>query len=146
MIKCIAFAFALVISLPAVAQSQGDLLGKCLADNTTGKDRKDLARWIFVAMAAHPEIRDLASISQEAGDKTSRAMGALVTRLLTESCPKEVQAVARGEGSQAMKRAFETLGQLAMLELTSNAEVAASVAGFERYVDKAKLNAVFAGK
>jgi hypothetical protein len=29
-----------------------------------------------------------------------------------------------------------------MLELTSNAEVAASVGGFERYVDKAKLSSV----
>src|SRR5664279_2796944 len=146
MIKYIALTFALLCPLPAVAQSQGDVLGRCLADNTTGKDRKDLARWIFVAMAAHPEIRDLARVSPEAGEKASREMGALVTRLLSESCPKEVQSVARGEGGQAMKKAFETLGRLAMLELTSNAEVGASVAGFERYVDKAKLTAVFESK
>jgi hypothetical protein len=146
MIKCIALAFALLCSLPAVAQSQGDLFAKCLADSTTGKDRKDLARWIFVAMAAHPEIRDLASISPEVSDKSSREMGALVTRLLTENCAKEAQTVARGEGTQAMKKAFESLGRLAMLELTSNAEVAASVGGFERYLDKAKLTAVLEAK
>lgn len=146
MTNCIAWVFALLCSLPALAQSQGDVLGKCLGDSTTGKDRKDLARWVFVSMAAHPEIRDLANISPEISDKSSREMGALVTRLLTESCVKEAQAVARGEGSQAMRTAFEALGRLAMLELTSNAEVAASVAGFEHYVDKAKLTAVFEGK
>jgi hypothetical protein len=97
-------------------------------------------------MAAHPEIRDLASISPEASDKSSREMGALVTRLLTENCAKEAQAVARGEGTEAMKKAFESLGRLAMLELTSNAQVAAAVGGFERYLDNAKLTAVLEAK
>jgi hypothetical protein len=26
----------------------------CMADSSTGKDRKELARWIFVAMSSHP--------------------------------------------------------------------------------------------
>jgi len=146
MIRCVALAFSLLISFSAVAQSPGDLVGKCLADNTTGKDRKELAAWIFVAMAAHPELRDLATTSPGAGDKTARAMGALVTRLLTESCAKEVQALARAESSDAVTKAFETLGRLAMLELTSNAEVATSATAFERYVDKAKINALFVAK
>ena len=146
MFKPIAFIFALLVALPAIAQSQGDLLGTCLADNTTGRDRKDLARWIFVGMAAHPEIRDLANASQEAADKSSRAMGALLTRLLAESCAKEAQAAARGGDSKAMKRAFEILGQIAMVELTSNADVAASLSGFERYLDRAKVAAVLEAK
>ena len=29
----------------------------CLSDNTSGKDRKLLAKWIFLAMAAHPEFK-----------------------------------------------------------------------------------------
>jgi hypothetical protein len=45
-----------------------------------------------------------------------------------------------------MNKAFEALGRLAMLELISNAEVAASVGGFERYLDKAKLTAVLEAK
>ena len=34
-----------------------EALSRCLADNTSGRDRKDLARWVFFAMAAHPEIK-----------------------------------------------------------------------------------------
>lgn len=142
----LALALGLAAAPLAQAQVQGESLAKCLADNTTGKDRKDLARWIFVAMASHPEIRDLASASEEAADQASRSMGALVTRLLAESCPREVQAVARGEGPMAMRRAFETLGQLAMMELTSNKDVAASITKFERYVDRAKVTGVLEGR
>ena len=142
MARLIVVTFALLLALPTIAQTQGDDLGKCLADSTTGRDRKDLARWMFVAMAAHPEIRDLANPSQDVAEEASRAMGVLVTRLLTESCPKEVQAVASGEGSQAMRRAFETLGRVAVVEIMSNAEVTASISGFERHVDRRKINAV----
>ena len=146
MAKLVALIFAVLFALPAIAQSQGDLLGKCLADNTTGRDRKDLARWVFVAMAAHPDIRDLANASQEAADKTSRAMGALVTRLLTESCPQEARAAAHGEDNKAMRRVFVILGQLAMLELTSNPDFSASMSRFERYMDRARITAVLEGK
>ena len=146
MTKLIALTFALLLALPTFAQAQDDQLGKCFADNTTGRDRKDLARWVFVSMAAHPEIRDMASPSQDVAQEASRAMGRLVTRLLTESCLKEVQAISGGEGSQAMRRAFENLGQLAMSELMSNAEVTASISGFERYIDRDKINAVLRSK
>lgn len=146
MLRSFAIAIAIALSLVGPAQAQGDVLAKCLADNTTGKDRKDLARWIFVAMAAHPEIRDLANAPPEAGDRASRTMAALVTRLLTESCLSEVRSVAAADRPQAMRRAFEVLGQLAMMELTSNSDVAASISGFERYVDRGRVNALLEGK
>ena len=146
MSRLIALTVALLLALPAFAQAQADQLGKCFADNTTGRDRKDLARWIFVSMAAHPEIRDMANPSQDVAQEVSRAMGLLVTRLITESCPKEVQAVFGGEGSQAIRRAFENLVQLDLSELMSNAEVSASISGFERYLDRGKINAVLRSK
>lgn len=142
MAKLIVVTLALLFALPTIAQTQGDDLGKCLANSTTGRDRKDLARWMFVAMAAHPEIRDLANPSRDVSEEISRAMGVLVTRLLTEDCPKEVQAVTSGEGSQALRRAFETLGRVAVVEIMSNEDVTASISGFERYLDRRKINAI----
>lgn len=59
--KLVTIAFAVIITTPALAGPYTDALGSCLADNTTGKDRKELARWIFVAMSAHPEMRDLSN-------------------------------------------------------------------------------------
>jgi hypothetical protein len=119
MIKSVALSVSLLLGFAGIAHAQSDALTKCLADNTTAKDRKDLSRWLFVAISAHPEMQDLAVNSQEANEQAYRAMGVIVTRLLTESCLREVRAVFKsGQGSQAMDGAFEALGRLAMLELT----------------------------
>src|SRR5579862_555193 len=91
-----------------------DALKTCVMDNTSGRDRKDLAKWVFFAMAAHPEIKQYADANARAGaDESSQKMAALVTRLLTESCVNEVRAAMNtGQGSQTLRLAFETLGQL----------------------------------
>ena len=146
MLKSIATALTLTLASVAPSYAQSDELGRCMADNTTGKDRKELARWIFISVAAHPNMFDISRVSKDASEQSSRAMAAIVTRLLTESCANEAKAVVKSEGRQGMKRAFEILGQLAMLELTSDKQVSASVGGFERYLDRAKFDAVFDGK
>lgn len=42
--KFAAFVFELFLSFCAMAGPQTDALSTCLADNTSGKDRKELAR------------------------------------------------------------------------------------------------------
>src|SRR5579863_8064334 len=70
----------------AQAQESVDALRTCVTDNTSGKDRKDLAKWVFFAMAAHPEIKPYAQANvSAAADESSQKMAALVTRLLTDS-------------------------------------------------------------
>lgn len=136
--KSLALAAALALPLfsaPASAASLVENASTCLADNTNGKDRKDLARWIFLAMASHPDIKSLSAATPEAADQASRTAGALFTRLLAENCANELRALAKAEGPGAMKKAFEFLGQLAMQELMSNREVAGNLTAFERYVD-----------
>lgn len=144
--KFLLLATALCLALPAAAGPASDTLGNCLADNTSGRERKDLARWIFLAMAAHPEIRDLAAATTGPREDSSKATAGLFTRLLTESCPLQAKEAMRLEGSTAMVSAFGTLGKLAMQELMTNADVAASISGFERYVDRAKIEAVLGAK
>ena len=117
----------------------------CFADSTTGKDRKDLAKWIFLAMAAHPEMKQHASDNAvTAADQSSRTMAALVTRLLTDSCVNETRAVIKIGGS--IQVAFEGLGQLAIQELMADRSVKESIGLFERYVDQKRLIDALAGK
>ena len=129
-----------------MAGPPSDALSRCLADNTTGRDRKELARWVFVAMAAHPEIQDLAGQTGKAREDTSRYVGGLVTRLLTESCTQEARTAFQSEGSAAFKVAFGSLGQLAMQELMTNPQVSSSFSNIEKYVDQKKLAAISGGK
>lgn len=138
---------ALGATVSAQSQESAAALKTCLADNTSGKDRKDLARWIFLALAAHPELKEDASPNAAAaGDESSRTMAALVTRLLTESCLNETRAVLQSGQSQSLQLAFEGLGQLAMQELMADKSVQASMSLFERYVDQKRFTEALTAK
>jgi hypothetical protein len=140
-------AAVLATAATAHAQPQADALGTCLADNTSGKDRKDLARWIFLSMAAHPEIKQYAGASAStAADESSRTIGALVTRLLTESCVNETRAVVKAGESAALEQAFQNLGQLAMQELMSDKSVHESMGLVARYLDQKRFQDLAGGK
>lgn len=137
-------AGAIFSPVPASADPSSDLLGTCLTDSTSGKERKDLARWMFVAMAAHPELRGLSTVSGEAKQQADQSMGRLVTKLLTESCARETRTAIEKGGVNSLETAFGTLGKVAMQEIMTNPDVNASITAFEKYVDRKKLAAVMA--
>ena len=140
---------AAVIAMPTVAQAQPSAqdLSQCLADNTTGRDRKDLARWVFLAMASHPEIKKFTSAAATAGaEEADRTTAALFTRLLSVSCVAQTQAAIKEGGAGSIQAAFQTLGQLAMQELVSDREVKAKMAAFEKHLDQNKINQALSPK
>jgi hypothetical protein len=147
MLRC-AVLFAVLLA-PATlgAQPQVDALGSCLADSTTGKDRKDLATWMFLGMAAHPDIRQYAAPTASAdAEASAKVMGTLVTRLLTENCAAQTKAVMADGGSAAMEAAFGRLGQLAMQELMAAPEVSSTMGIFEKHLDQAQFMKLAAGQ
>lgn len=144
--RLLTLSLALLASVPAVAGPHTDALSQCLADNTSGKDRKEMAKWVFMAMSAHPEIRSVSSISTDAKDASNQSMGKLTTRLLSEDCARQTRTAVQKEGSGALEASFETLGKLAMQELMSNPEVGASFAAFEKHVDRKKLDAALSAR
>ena len=137
----------LAMAVAAQGQQPSNVLGTCLADHTSGRDRKDLAKWIFLTLAAHPEIKQYATANAStAADESARTIAALITRLLTDSCLDETKAVIKGEGATSIKVAFEFLGQLAMQELMGDKSVTESFGLFERYLDKKRLDEALAAK
>lgn len=130
----------------ALAGPATDALSTCLADNTTGKDRKEMARWVFVGMASHPEIKTLSNVTQENRDTFDKTMANLVTRLMTENCLAQARSAMEKDGGEAFKVAFGVVGKLAMQELMSNPNVNASFSDFAKYIDQKKLNSAFANK
>ncbi len=139
------------LHLPTAAQSQPAAAGtlpQCLADSTTGKDRKDLARWIFFSIAAHPDMKPhIMASAQPVAEETNKLAAGIFTRLLTESCLAPTQAAFKQGGPMAIQSAFETLGRLAMQELMSNPDVSANMGKFESHIDRDKMNKAFsAGK
>jgi len=139
-------AAALLIPCTCFASPLTDALGQCLADNTTGKDRKNLAKWIFVGIAAHPEMKPIAAAAPKSVETAQRTAAELFTKLIGTSCVKEMRVVIKAEGADGARVAFEYLGKIAMQELMGNKEVSATIGGVERFIDQSKLDSVLRPK
>lgn len=123
LIKLSVLFLALCTSTPSLAGPYADAIGQCFANSTTGKDRIELARWVFASMALHPDVVSSPAITPEKRESINKSTGALFNRLLSENCTKEVKEAVKFEGQAALKSAFESLGKLAMQELMSNPAV-----------------------
>lgn len=137
---------SIIATPPANAGTSTEALNTCVADNTTGKDRKDLAQWIFMTIAAHPEIQPFSNVTEANRDEFDKRLADLATRLITVSCKTESKSAIEKEGSKSLEAAFETLGRLAMQELMSNPSVNSSFTRYVKYLDKSKFEAAFSEK
>lgn len=112
--------------------------GTCLIDNLNGKERKDLIKWIFFAIAAHPEINSFSKVTSDDSLKNDKVIGGLITRLLTENCPAEMKA-ANDADPQAIQTAFKLVGEVAMQELMTNKLVSNSISNYVNHADQKKI-------
>lgn len=137
---------SLCVSNVSVAGPAAESLGTCMVDSMTGKERKQIAQWLFFAIAAHPEMKAFSRVTADAQRSSNEFVGKLLTRLLTEDCPDQTKMAVKEDGDEAIKQAFGLVGKIAMQELMTNKDVTASISGFQQYVDKEKFNAVFPRK
>ena len=81
-------------------------------------------------------------ISAEQRDEINKDAGALVTRLLTESCRSETQQAVRYEGPATVQYAFQVFGQAAAGDLLANPRVAEGMKGLAKYLDEGKFKSL----
>ena len=84
--------------------------------------------------------RTATTISTHAQSAANRSTGALLTRLLTDSCAAQTKEAVKQGGPQALDAGFATLGQLAIRELMTNDYVSATAPGLLKYIDQQKLS------
>ena len=118
-------------------------LASCFTDSLNGRERKELAKWIFVAISTHSTLEPYANISTADRDSTDLFTANLITRLMTQDCPNQVKFAMKQHGSAALVNAFKLVGEVAMQELMNDANVNRSISGFERYLDEDKFKQVF---
>ena len=112
-LSAVLIGFTITASSAIAGPATGALI-TCMADNTTGKDRKDMARWIFIVMSAHPEMLRFSNVSETDRDQLDKILAVMVTRLLTENCQTQAKLALETEGSETpLKTAFEVIGKLA---------------------------------
>lgn len=144
-IKVIVLTIGVFITTPVFSGSPAGELGGCLVESLNGKERKELAKWIFFAMAAHPEMKSYSNVSDKDTKETDEFVGKLITRLLAENCPRDLQK-AYSADPLAIQKAFELVGKVAMRELMTDQNVTKSISSYARYVDEDKINKVLLEK
>lgn len=135
-IKHTFFVFFMSFLMASAHGNEINTLSTCLADNTSGKDRRDLATWVFFAMSAHPDMTTHMRSETEAAVLISNVKtGQLFNRLVNESCINELRSVTKAIGPQGVEAAFKTLGELAMRELMSNPQVNKRFGDVYKFID-----------
>ena len=128
-------------SIPALASPTEKALSECLVNYINGMERKAMATWMFHAMAAHPELKDFHTASQDQIDESDRIVGKLVTRLMTEDCFEEARA-AMSADPMAIEAAFGAVGEVAMQELLQNEDARKALMSYAKHLDAEKLRAL----
>lgn len=129
----------IVFSGAAHAGPYADDMTRCLVDSTTKEDRIALVRWMFSAAAANPAVAPIAKVSPQTMDDANATMGALLMKLLTESCKDKTKAAIKYEGPAVLQLSFQVLGQVAAGELFASPEVKQAISGLQTHVDAKKL-------
>ncbi|HZH43806.1 MAG TPA: hypothetical protein VEY50_06990 [Lysobacter sp.] len=139
-------AFGVIgFSAPANAGPYADDLSKCLVGSTSEADKAMLVRWIFSAVSRHKEIAPFVEISDKQREEINKATAGLFSRLLTETCRTQTRDALRYEGAEGFGAAFQTLGEVAGMQMFSDPAVNAETAKLTGYLDEKSLKAILEG-
>jgi hypothetical protein len=135
----------MIMLVPNIADASqaAQNLGVCLTDSLNGKERKNLAKWIYFGMSTHSSIKSYTNATQKDFDNINKYVGELITRLMTEDCPEIADAALKEGGSAAFEYAFGIVGQVAMQELMTEPSVSQAMGAFEKYLDQDKFDQTF---
>ncbi len=122
------------------ANESAQALGTCLADALNGKERKELAKWIYFGMSRHSTIKQYSKVTDADIDNMNRYIGQLVTRLITADCSQIASRAIKEGGASSVQYAFSVVGQVAMQELMREKSVTKAIGEFEKYLDRDKFD------
>jgi hypothetical protein len=126
---------------PSGAGPYSDDLAKCMVRSSTPADRAEFVKFLFSAMAQHPDVSSMAKISPQQLEATLKGTGELIQRLLLQSCRSEAQQAIHSEGVQSIFLGFQVYGQAMAAELLGNPIVAAKLNDLNKYMDADKFKA-----
>ena len=138
----IALSTALIAS-PAMPQRATLKLSECLVGNTTGYERVTLVQWIFYAISSHPAVSKEIATADKSMDEVDRKTAGLFNELLLDRCRQEVVLALRFDGDLAIEAAFGTLGEVAMAEVMTNANVNDRMMKFADYIDELSISKLY---
>jgi hypothetical protein len=97
-----------------------DDLTPCAVNATNTADRIALSKFVFLAMAASPDIASMVSATPAERAKINQAAAGLFERIIFQDCRAQFVAAVRNEGGDAFKAPFGALGQVATTEIMNS--------------------------
>ncbi|MGY1459318.1 MULTISPECIES: hypothetical protein [unclassified Luteimonas] len=137
--KPVSIIVLLLASNFANAGEYSDRLSQCLVASVTAEDKTALVRWIFGAVASHPEVADIAQLTPESWLEISKNSASVFEKLIADKCAGESREAIINEGMAGYKSAFETLGATAVGGLMADPSVTAAIAGLDAHLSEEKL-------
>ncbi len=128
-------ASALLASAPVRAGAYADTMAKCIVSGSSEADRRIFVRWLFSAIALNPDVTPMSAISPQQRHAMNKETAALLQRLLTQSCRREVVEAIKYEGPQAVEYAFNVFGQVAGREMFASPHVAQAMTDMQALLE-----------
>lgn len=140
-------ALATSLSLGVVATTQAsttvDALSQCLVQGTTPSDKTTVLQWTFAALAQHPDLNSMSSISTTQKEQLDQNLAQVLQRILVEQCSTQTKAVIQAEGFEAVGTSFQELGTITGNEILKTPQVKNQLNGVLKHVDMGKLVTTF---
>jgi hypothetical protein len=121
---------------PAAAGIYADDLTRCLVSATSTEDRQGFVRWMFAAMAVHPNVAGMSNVTDEQRNDAQRETAAMLQRLVLTDCRSEATNAMRYEGEIVLQQSFEMVGRVAMQDMMSNPAVSAEFDRLGEFLDE----------
>ncbi len=138
-VKASMLLFLLSMSNFAVAGEHSDKLSKCLTASITPEDKTALVRWIFGAVANHPDVADIADLTPQKWEEISKNGASVFQKLIADKCASESRDAIINEGMAGYKSAFETLGSTAVGGLMTDPSVEKAMEDLQKHLSQEKL-------
>jgi hypothetical protein len=112
---------------------------ECLDRSASPADQLLLSKWVFAVILRHPGLRSLTSVSEAERERLMRESAALIERLMSEDCRREMVDVIRYERTESVGRAFGYLGAKAVKEVFADSTVKKGMEQTTSYIDRERL-------
>ena len=141
----IALATSLTLGVVATTQASStvDALSQCLVQATTATDKTTVLQWTFAALAQHPDLNSMSSVTTAQKEQLDKNLAQVLQRILVEQCSSQTKAVIQADGFEAVGTSFQELGTITGNEILKTPQVKNQLNGVLKHVDMGKLVTTF---
>lgn len=141
----IALATSLTLGVVATTQASStvDALSQCLVQATTATDKTTVLQWTFAALAQHPDLNSMSSVTTAQKEQLDKNLAQVLQRILVEQCSSQTKAVIQADGFEAVGTSFQELGTITSNEILKTPQVKNQLNGVLKHVDMGKLVTTF---